>query len=158
VHVLTGLRPVVVVLVLTLGAASSGSAECGNALWWQADDSDPEIQQHLRRSRMMGHECVEAENQPPGCEFLVQLGERYLDYLILQYEHSRASDSRTHQGQSPFWLSIALRYGDLLRSPTAIRYVRDHVDAIATPPPRIDPQRWALLLQRVFESAGMAPG
>jgi hypothetical protein len=140
------------VVILLVAGASAAQAECGNARWWYADDSDPEIQQYLIQSRLMATACV-WQDRPATCEPLVRLGERFLDYLLLQYEHARASDSRTHQGQSLLWLSSALRFGDLARSQTAIRYVRDHLDAIFTPPPSIKPDYWAASVERVLLSA-----
>ena len=138
-------------LVVALGVASTGRTECGNARWWYPDDSDPEIHQHLGRSRLMGHECVVEQDAPGGCDVLIQFGERLLDYMILQYEHARASDSRTHQGQSLFWLTTALRYGGVLRSPTVIRYVRDHSEAIEAPPPLVNPVLWQSRFDRLLQ-------
>lgn len=139
--------------VIALGASSTGRTECGNARWWYPDDSDPEIHQHLGRSRLMGHECVVERDAPAGCQRLVQFGERLLDYMILQYEHARASDSRTHQGQSLFWLTIALRYGAVLRSATVARYVRDHSEVIAAPPPQINRALWKSRFKRLLHEA-----
>jgi hypothetical protein len=141
-----------VVILLVAAGASPAQAECGNARWWYGDDSDPDIQQYLIQSRLMATACV-WQDRPATCAPLVRLGERFLDYLLLQYEHARASESRTHQGQSLLWLSSALRFADLTRSQTAIRYIRDYRDAIFTPPRSIESDYWASSVERVLLSA-----